>query len=153
MAEKLFHTLGFRVDIEEVQHPDGRVVVFHIPPRPRGTAYNLDGAYLMRSGEQLVPMSEDRLRAIFAEGGPDWLCEPALKNCDESQVVQLLDTQSYFDLLQLPYPINRSGVLERFESKKLIQRQEGRWIITNLRCDSLCQAAEAVRPSLVRRRG
>lgn len=34
----------------------------------RGTAYHLDGAYLMRSGEALVPMSEDQLRRILAEG-------------------------------------------------------------------------------------
>jgi len=49
MAKKLFIAVGFRVDIEEVAHPEGRVLVFHIPPRPRGTAYHLDGAYLMRS--------------------------------------------------------------------------------------------------------
>jgi ATP-dependent DNA helicase RecG len=40
MAEKLFQALGFRVDIEEVEHPKGRVVVFQIPSRPRGTAYH-----------------------------------------------------------------------------------------------------------------
>ena len=66
-AQKLFESLGFRVDVEEVQHPDGRVVVLDIPSRPRGTAYHLDGAYLMRSGEALVPMSEDQLRRVFAE--------------------------------------------------------------------------------------
>jgi ATP-dependent DNA helicase RecG len=43
-----------------------------------------------------------------------------------------LDTQSYFDLLHLPYPVNRAGVLERFESEKLIQRQDGGWTITNM---------------------
>ena len=75
MAEKLFQTVGFRVDIEEVAHPEGRVLVLHVPPRPRGTAYHLDGKYLMRSGEALVPMSEDQLRRIFAEGEPDWLEE------------------------------------------------------------------------------
>jgi len=69
MAEKLFQTLGFRVDVEEVNHPDGRVVVFHIPSRPRGTAYHLDGTYLMRSGEELAPMSEDQLRRIFVLNG------------------------------------------------------------------------------------
>jgi ATP-dependent DNA helicase RecG len=73
MAEKVFHAIGFRVDIEEVYHPDDRVLVFHIPSRPRGTAYHLNGAYLMRSGEELIPMSEDQLRRIFAEGEPDWL--------------------------------------------------------------------------------
>src|SRR5262249_33513642 len=40
-AEKLFHRIGFRVDIEEVPHPAGRVLVFQIPSRPRGTAYHL----------------------------------------------------------------------------------------------------------------
>lgn len=27
--------VGFRVDVEEAVHPDGRVLIFHIPPRPR----------------------------------------------------------------------------------------------------------------------
>jgi ATP-dependent DNA helicase RecG len=131
-SAKLFQWLGFRVDIEAVQHPDGRVVVFHIPSRPRGTVYDCEGAYLMRAGEELVPMSEDRLRAIFAEGQPEWLLQPAMKGCDDNAVVQLLDTQSYFDLLHLPYPVNRAGVLERFEREKLIQRDESGWTITNL---------------------
>jgi predicted HTH transcriptional regulator len=56
MAEKLFAAVGFRVDIEEVVHPDGRVLVFHIPSRPRGTAYHLGGSYLMRSVGRLVPV-------------------------------------------------------------------------------------------------
>jgi ATP-dependent DNA helicase RecG len=132
MASKLFQTLGFRVDIEEVLHPDGRVLVFHIPSRPRGTAFAFEGAYLMRAGEELVPMSEDRLRTIFAEGQPDWLSEPALQNCNDDAVVRLLDTQSYFDLLQLPYPSDRVGVLQRLEREKLIVRQNDRWTITNL---------------------
>lgn len=132
MAAKLFQTLGFRVEIEEVMHPDGRVLVFHIPSRPLGTVYDFEGAYLMRAGEELVPMSEDRLRTIFAEGQPDWLSQAALKDCDDDKVIQLLDTQSYFDLLHLPYPVNRVGVLERFESEKLIVREEGKWTISNL---------------------
>src|SRR5947209_19865526 len=41
MAEVVFRNVGFRVDVEAVAHPAGRVVVFHIPPRPRGTAYHL----------------------------------------------------------------------------------------------------------------
>jgi ATP-dependent DNA helicase RecG len=132
MAAKLFQTLGFRVEIEEVMHPDGRVLVFHIPSRPLGTVYDFEGSYLMRAGEELVPMSEDRLRAIFAEGQPEWLSQAAMTDCDDDKVVQLLDTQSYFDLLHLPYPVNRAGVLERFESEKLIRRDAAGWTITNL---------------------
>ncbi|MFN9069910.1 MAG: helix-turn-helix domain-containing protein [Cyanobacteriota bacterium] len=30
-AEKMFRAVGFRMDIKDVVHPDGRVLVFHIP--------------------------------------------------------------------------------------------------------------------------
>jgi len=120
MTAKLFHTLGFRVDIEEVAHPDGRVVVFHIPSRPRGTAYHRDEAYLMRSGEELVPMSEDKLRRIFSEGEPDWLEESSRTRLSSEEVIELLDTQRYFELLNLPYPSERDGVIGRLLSERLI---------------------------------
>lgn len=123
MAEILFQALGFRVDIEEVKHPDGRVLVFHIPSRPRGTAYHLDGAYLMRSGEELVPMSEDQLRRIFSEGEPDWLEEPSIQDIEAQQVINLLDTQTFFELLKLPYPTDRRGVIERLLQEHLIDSQ------------------------------
>lgn len=125
MAAKLFQTLGFRVDVEEVAHPDGRIVVFHIPSRPRGTAYHLDGRYLMRSGDELVAMSEDRLRQIFAEGAPDWLEEHATADLDGEQVIALLDTQGFFELLKLPYPTDRSGVLDRLGQARLIDEAGG----------------------------
>ena len=122
MAAKLFQVVGFRVDIEEVLHPDGRVLVFHIPSRPHGTAYHHEGAYLMRSGEELVPMSEDQLRRIFAEGGPDWLEEFAVTGITEQDVAELLDTQGYFELLNLPYPSSRAGVIDRLLSEQLVSK-------------------------------
>ncbi|MCC6810913.1 MAG: putative DNA binding domain-containing protein [Deltaproteobacteria bacterium] len=132
MAEKLFEAVGFRVDIEEVKHPDGRVLVFHIPARPKGTAYHLNGSYLMRSGEELVPMSEDQLRKIFAEGAPDWLEEHALTNIDAQQVVELLDTQAFFELFKLPYPTDRAGVIDRLVRDRLIDKLDGTYAIRRL---------------------
>ncbi|WP_202796603.1 hypothetical protein [Hylemonella gracilis] len=61
----------------------------------------------MRSGEELVPMSEDQLRKIFAEGQPGWLESPALKDVSAQDVVQWLDTQTFFELMRLPYPTDR----------------------------------------------
>ena len=132
IQNKVLSKLHFRVELEEVAHPDGRVVICHIPARPKGTAYQLEGAYLMRSGDGTVAMTEDRLRKIFDEGKPDWLSGIARTNCSADEIVRLLDTQSYFDLLKSPYPTTREAVLDRFEREKLILRQDGIWAITNL---------------------
>jgi predicted HTH transcriptional regulator len=131
-AERLFQSVGFRVDIEAVAHPDGRVLVFYIPSRPRGTAYHHDGKYLMRAGSALMPMSEDQLRRIFAEGQPDWLEEPSRSGLDEQQVVELLDTQTFFELLNLPYPTERAAVLERLNSEGLIDQDGSTYTIRRL---------------------
>lgn len=132
MASKLFQAIGFRVDIQEMQHPDGRVLVFVIPPRPRGTAYHYEGAYLMRSGEELVPMSEDKLRQIFAEGQPSWLENIALKGVSAQDVVQLLDTQTFFDLLNMPYPTDQQGVIARLLDERLIAVTTNGFSILNI---------------------
>jgi ATP-dependent DNA helicase RecG len=132
MAQKLFEAVGFRVDIEEVAHPAGRVVVFHISSRPHGTAYHFEGAYLMRAGQELVPMSEDQLRRIFAEGVPDWLEEYSVQGLDAQTVVALLDTQDFFDLLKLPYPNERTGVLERLIRERLVDCVGGAYAIRRL---------------------
>lgn len=132
MAEKLFNTLSFRVDIEAVAHPDGRVVVFHIPSRPRGTAYAFDGAYLMRVGESLQPMSEDQLRKIFAMGQPDWLESDAKGGLSAQEVVGLLDTQTFFELLKLPYPTTQSGVVDKLVSERLIEERPEGYSILNI---------------------
>jgi ATP-dependent DNA helicase RecG len=132
MVEKIFKAIGFRVDIEEVNHPDGRVLVFHIPSRPKGTAYHFEGAYLMRSGEELVPMSEDKLRSIFAEGEPDWLEEPIGESTSAEQIIELLDSQTFFELMALPYPSNRKGVIERLLRERLIDEEGGQYRIRRL---------------------
>lgn len=132
MAEKVFDKVGFRVEIEAVEHPDGRVVVVEVPGRPRGTAYHFDGAYLMRSGQRLMPMSEDRLRAIFAEGRPAWDEETSLEGLDGSQVVELLDIQTYFELIQIPQPSERTGIIDRLLGERLIDEVDGEYSIRRL---------------------
>jgi predicted HTH transcriptional regulator len=90
----------------------------------------------MRSGESLVPMSEDRLRAIFAEGGPDWLPdwleEPSLIGVSGQDVVDLLDTQTFFELMKQRYPTDQAGVLDRLVRERLIDRGAGAYTIRRL---------------------
>jgi len=71
----LLDRLHFRVDAYEVNHPDGRVVVFEVPPCSAGAPVNHKGRYLMRSGESLVPMTLDRIRALVERATSDFSAE------------------------------------------------------------------------------
>ena len=71
----LIERLRLRIDTYEVHHPNGRVVVFAVPSRPLGTPIHYDGAYWMRGGEELTPMTTDFLKRILAEVGPDFSAE------------------------------------------------------------------------------
>jgi predicted HTH transcriptional regulator len=132
LANRLFNALRFRIDVDDVDHPDGRVLVFRIPSRPSGTAYHLQGKYLMRSGASLVPMSEDKLREIFAENRPDWLEEHSRTGLSASQLVELLDTQAFFELLKVPYPTDQRGVVERLLAERLIDNVGGAYAVRRL---------------------
>lgn len=71
----LVSRLAIQVTFEEIQHPGGRVLVFHVPPRPVGVPIQYDGVFWSRAGDELRPLSQDRLRRIFQEAGPDFSAE------------------------------------------------------------------------------
>jgi ATP-dependent DNA helicase RecG len=143
--------LRFRVDATELQHSNGRVLVFEVPTRPVGQPLAFDGAYLMRAGEDLVPMTPDVLKSIFAEDQQDWFSQPARCNASPEDVIALLDTQTYFELLEIPYPTSRDAVLERLQSQDLINQTAQGWTITNLAAILLAKKLDAFSPTLARK--
>lgn len=81
----LFERLGRRVPVEECSHDGQRVLIVHVPPRLPGTAWSDRATYWMRTGEALVPMTDDQLRLIHAEVAPDFSAQV----CAEASVVDL----------------------------------------------------------------
>lgn len=71
----LTERLRIRVDVDEIAHPGGRVLVFHVPSRPIGMPIQFEGAFWMRSGEDLVGMTPDQLKRILDEAVPDFSAE------------------------------------------------------------------------------
>ena len=71
----LFERLGHRVWIEEFLHDGRRALVVHVPARLPGTAWHYEGAFWMRAGDALLPMSDEQLRRIHEETGPDFSAE------------------------------------------------------------------------------
>ena len=74
-AASLINRLGIQVTSEEIHHANGRVLVFHVPPRPVGVPIQCNGVFWSRAGDELRPLSPDRLRRVFQESGPDFSAE------------------------------------------------------------------------------
>lgn len=71
----LYERLRYRIPVEEYFYQGIRVLIIHVPARRPGSAWSYKGIFWMRSGDALVGMSDDRLRAIHAETGPDFSAE------------------------------------------------------------------------------
>ena len=71
----LHQRLSHRIPVEELRLPEGRVLVVHVPPRLPGTAWQIDGRYLKRAGDELTSLGDAELKAIFAETGTDFSAE------------------------------------------------------------------------------
>lgn len=143
--------LRMKVSFDEIRHPNGRVLVFHVPSRPRGVPLHHDGRYLMRAGEDLVPMSPDQLRTIISEGEEEWSERPAITGASPGDVIALLDTQTYFELLKRPYPTTQDGVLAHLESSELIENRDDGFRITNLAALLLAKKLSSFSTELARK--
>lgn len=75
----------------------------------------------------------EKEKRIWSQG-PKQLFEKevALDVQTAAEVVSLLDTQCYFDLLKLPYPTTQQAVIEKFAREKFIRMHGDGYSITNL---------------------
>lgn len=71
----LFQQLRQRIPIEEYHHDGKRVLLVHVPARLPGAPWQYKGAFWMRVGDALVPMTDEQLRRIHEETGPDFSAE------------------------------------------------------------------------------
>jgi len=140
--------IRLKVGWEEVQHSDGRVLIFEVPSRPQGQPIHYGGRYLMRAGSDIAPMSPDCLKRIFAEGEAEFVEQPAQKGCSEEDVMRLLDVQGYFDLRKRPFPSTRKEALESLVQKGYLRMEGEAFTITNLGARLLADtvAAKKIKP-------
>jgi ATP-dependent DNA helicase RecG len=132
MEHKIYTHINFRVEMHEVNHPNGRVIVCRIPTRPKGTAYHYNGRFLMRCDESLLPMSEDQLRTIFDEGKPNWIEQHTKMDLTAQEVASLLDLKAYFQLLEMPYPSDETAAIDRLVIEQLVDESNGLYSIRKI---------------------
>ncbi|MCK5681451.1 transcriptional regulator, partial [bacterium] len=98
----LIEHLHLNIDFSIVNHPDGRVLIFHNTMHPIGNPVKYKGVYWQRQGDSLIAMTEDKLRGIFAEAGHDFSADICV-----SATINDLDTVAIENFRQRW--INKSG--------------------------------------------
>lgn len=66
-------------------------------------------------------------------------------------MIALLDTQTFFELLSLPYPSTRDAVLARLQSEGLIASSGSGWAISNMAAILLAKRLDTFSPALARK--
>lgn len=74
LSNKLLANLHIRVDIEELEYLDKRILIFHIPSRGIASIVSSTGNYKypMRAGSSIVEMNQDNMRKIYGEAVTDF---------------------------------------------------------------------------------
>lgn len=89
IADNTEPSITFR-NIHELNHPDGRVILFEIPVAPRGMPIAWKGHYYARAGESLIGLGLDKQDEIRQQTiSSDWSAQPV-----SSATVDDLDEQA-----------------------------------------------------------
>jgi ATP-dependent DNA helicase RecG len=92
IADKTANRITFQ-EIYELILPEGRVLLFQIPPAPKGLPVSFEGHFYGRDGESLVPLNLEELERIrFQNNSFDWsmqlLPEASIDDLDEAAIAK-----------------------------------------------------------------
>lgn len=119
----------FEIDLEE------RHFVILRVDATRGTPVGFRGIPFIRIGTYKKRLDDhpERERKIWNSSSIRLFeKESAFEHATEEDVLQLIDYPAYFDLVKLPLPDNRKGILEKLEQERAIVYEQGNLVITNL---------------------
>jgi len=134
LAQRITPRIDFKI-IEFEHNNKIKIVIFEIPASKNQPTTFLQQSYI-RIGSFTRKLRDfpDKEKKLWNEKKQfNFEKKIALKNLSKDEIISLLDTSSYFDSLNLPYPTTRELVLEKFASESFIKENStGKFTITNL---------------------
>ncbi|MCP4269945.1 MAG: transcriptional regulator [Candidatus Brocadiaceae bacterium] len=132
----LLQRLNPRIDfhIYEFEYNGKYISIFEIPATANQPVDFMHESYIrVASITRKLKDFPDKERKIWKkEPTKPFEKEVTLDNLSASDVVRLLDTQSYFELMKLPFPTNQDAVIQKMISEKLVVQEDGHYAINNL---------------------
>jgi len=132
LATRLNPRIDFSV-YEFDYEADKHISLFVIPATQNRPVTFLHQAYI-RVGTITRKLSDfqEKERKIWNTGDYQLENDIAKSGLSASDIVRLLSTETYFELLEIPYPSNQEGVINKFLSELLIVKQTKDYAITKL---------------------
>lgn len=137
--EELEHWLAQRLDpridfrIHEFAYDAQRNITLFVIPCAHNKPVDFLHTPYIRVGSITRKLSDfpEKERKIWRKSSKPYELEIAKDNLFAPDVIRLLSTETYFDLMKLPYPSNQDGVIEKFINENLVVKSQG-YAITNL---------------------
>ena len=132
LAQRLDPRIDFRIyefDYDEIR----KIALFVIPATQHRPVDFFHKAYI-RIGSLTRSLNEfpEKESKIWRKQSKPFEIEIAKENLSPSDIISLLSTETYFDLLKLPYPQTQDAVIQKLIDEKLVVKSKGQLAITNL---------------------
>lgn len=133
----LLNRLNPRIDFQcfDFEYSDGIfLALYKIPATENVPVKFLNVSYIRvnSSTRQLINYPEKEKQIWKNELTEKFLLNIAKKNLTLSDIPRYLSTETYFDLMHIPYPTSLENVALRLKEENIINEYEGQYAITNL---------------------
>lgn len=133
----LLNRLNPRIDFQSFDfeyQPNVHIVLYKIPAAENIPVKFLNESYVRinSSTRKLINYPEKEKQIWKNDFVDKFLLNDAMKNLSLTDIVKYLSTETYFDLMAIPYPTTLENVVQRFKEEKLVSEYDGRFAITNL---------------------
>lgn len=131
LATRISPRLDFQVNEQSIS---GKHLVIYTIPAAKAEPVKFINVAHIRVGSITRKLLDfpDKESKIWKKEQIEFEYDSAKESLSAADIINLLSTQSYFELLKIPYPSTQEGVIQRFLHENLITKTKNDYSITNL---------------------
>ncbi|MBE6414820.1 MAG: transcriptional regulator [Verrucomicrobiaceae bacterium] len=124
----LINRLSPKIDfnVYEFDYEQGKHISMYIIPaaKDQPVEFNRQGYIRINSSNRKINDFPDKQAKIWRKKATPFEKEIAKNHLSASDVINLLSTETYFDLMKLPYPTNQRSVIDKLIEENLVLKSD-----------------------------